>query len=121
LECAGICHDGHTQLKVVHGPLNAAKYTDNIIDPIGVPFLQQRNCDHVFQHDNARCHVACICQDFLNQNQIRVPPWPALSPICHQLNIYVIDSVDVFITVKNPPELRDALVHEWNNIPQTFI
>ena len=53
LECAGICHDGHTQLKVVHGPLNAAKYTDNIIDPIGVPFLQQRNCDHVFQHDSA--------------------------------------------------------------------
>ena len=22
---------------------------------------------------------------------------------------------------QNPPEPRDALVHEWNNIPQTFI
>jgi hypothetical protein len=80
LGCAGICHDGRTQLKIVHGPLNAVKYTDNIIDPIGVPFLQQRNYDHVFQHDNARCHVARICQYFLNQNHSRVLPWPAFSP-----------------------------------------
>ena len=38
------------------------------------------NFDHVFQHDNARCHVVHVCQDFLNQNHIRVPPWPVLSP-----------------------------------------
>jgi len=34
--------------------MNAVQYKDNILDPIVVPFLQQRNCDHVFQHDNAR-------------------------------------------------------------------
>jgi hypothetical protein len=27
-------------------------------------FLQQRNLDHVFQHDNARCHVTRVCQAF---------------------------------------------------------
>jgi hypothetical protein len=98
--CAGICHDGRIQLKIVQGTLNAVKYRYNILDLIVLSFLLQRNFDHVFQHDNAICHVACVCQDFLNQNQIRVPPWPALAPICHQLNIYVINSVDVFITVK---------------------
>jgi hypothetical protein len=77
---AGICHDGHTRLKIVQGTLNAVKYRCNILDPIVLSFLLQRNFYHVFKHDNARCHVACVCQDFLNQNQIRVPPWPTLSP-----------------------------------------
>ena len=64
---AGICHDGRTQLKIVQGTLNAVKYRDDILDPIVLPFLKQRNFDHVFQHDNARYHVARVCQDFLNQ------------------------------------------------------
>jgi hypothetical protein len=77
---AGICHDGRTRIKIVHGTLNAVKYRNNILDPIILPFLQQRNFDHVFQHDNARYQVVRVCQDFLNQNHIRVLPWPALSP-----------------------------------------
>jgi len=36
---AGICHDGHTQLKIVQGTLNAVKYRDDILDPIVLPFL----------------------------------------------------------------------------------
>jgi hypothetical protein len=75
---AGICHDGRTRLKIVQGTLNAVKYRDDILDPIVLPFLQQRNFDHVFQHSNARCQMARVCQDFLNQNHNRVLPWPAL-------------------------------------------
>jgi len=63
---AGICHDGRTQLKIFQGTLNAVKYRDDILDPIVPPFLQQRNFDHVFHHDDVRCHVARVCQDFLN-------------------------------------------------------
>jgi len=44
----GICHDGHTQLKIVQGTLNAVKYRDDILDHIVLPFLQHRNFDHVF-------------------------------------------------------------------------
>jgi len=69
---AGICHDGRTRLKIVQGTLNAVKYTDDILDLIVLPFLQQPHFNHIFQHDNARCHVALVCQDFLNQNHIRV-------------------------------------------------
>ena len=72
--CAGICNDGRTQLKIVQGTLNAVKYRDDILDPIVLPFLQQRNFDYFFQHDDARCHVARVCQDFLNQNHICVLP-----------------------------------------------
>ena len=77
---AGNRHDYRIQLKIVQGKLNAVKYRDGILDPLGLPFLQQRNFEHVFQHDNARCHVARVFQDFLNQNHIRVLPCPALSP-----------------------------------------
>jgi hypothetical protein len=60
--------------------LNAVKYRGDILDPIILPFLQQRDFDHIFQRDNARYHVVRACQDFLNQNHIRVLPWPALTP-----------------------------------------
>jgi hypothetical protein len=69
--------------------------------------------------------VAHVCQDFLNQNHIRVLPWPAflpdLSPIEH-----LWDELGRRVRHRqNPPEtlqeLHDALVHEWNNIPQSFI
>ena len=78
---AGICHYGRTQLKFVQGTLIAVKYRDDILDLIALlPSLQQRNFEHLFQHDNARCHVARVCRDILNHNHICVLPWPALSP-----------------------------------------
>ena len=117
--------DSRTQLKVVQGTLNAVKYRDDILDHIVLSFMQQRNFDHVFQHDNARCHVARVCQDFLKQNHIRVLPWPALSPdlspiehLWDELCRRVHHRQNLPVTLK---ELRDALVHEWNNIPQAFI
>ena len=122
---AEICHDGCTQLKIVQGTLNAVKYRDDILEPIVLPFLPQRNLDHAFQHDNAKCHVARVCQGFLNQNHIRILPWPALpsdlSPIEH-----LWDELGRRVCHRKHPtetlhELCDALGHEWKNIPQAFI
>jgi hypothetical protein len=122
---AGICHDGRTHVKIVQGTLNAVIYRDDILDPIVLPFMQQRNFDQVFQHDNARCHVARVCQDFLNQNHIRVLPSPALSPDLSPIE-HLWDELGRRVRHRqNPPEtlqeLRDVLVHQWNNIPQAFI
>ena len=119
---AGICQDGRTQLKIVQGTLNTVKYRDDILDAIVLPFLYQRNFDYVFQHDNARCHVVCLCQDFLNQNHIRVLPRPALSPDMSPIE-HLWDELGRRVRHRqNPPEilqeLGDALVHERNSIPQ---
>jgi hypothetical protein len=116
----GICHDGRTQ-----GTVDAIQYRDDILDPIVLPFLHQRNFDHVFQHDHARCHVASVCQYFLNQNHIRVLPWSALSSDLSPIE-HLWDEVSRRLRHRqNPPEtlqeLRDALVQEWNNIPRAFI
>ena len=84
-----------------------------------------RKFDHVFQHDNARCHVARVCQDFLNQNHIRVLPRPALSTDLSPIE-HLWDELGRRVRHRqNPPDtlqdLCDAPVHEWNNIPQAFI
>jgi hypothetical protein len=74
---AGNCQEGRTPVTFFQGPLNTVTYRDDILDPIILRFLQQRNFGHVFQHHNAKCHLAHDCQDFMNQNHIRVLPWPA--------------------------------------------
>ena len=60
----GICHDGRSQLKIVQGTMNAVKYREDILYPIVLSVLQQRNVDHAFQHDNAKSHVARVFKTF---------------------------------------------------------
>jgi hypothetical protein len=54
----GISHVERTDLKIIDGNLNAARYRDEIIVPIVLPFLRRHRFSHVFQQDNDRCHVA---------------------------------------------------------------
>ena len=101
---AWICHD----LKIVQGTLNVVKYRDDILDPIVLTLLQQRN---IFQNNNAGCHVARVCQDFLNQNHILLGRHYHL--VCHQLNINGMNSVDVFATVKiQRKHYRSCVTHK---------
>jgi transposase len=69
--------------------------------------------------------VARACQDFLNQNHIRVLPWPALSPDLSPIE-HLWDELGRRVHHRqNSPEilqeLREALVHEWNDIRQDFV
>ena len=121
----GISHVERTDLKVIDGNLNAARYRDEIIVPIVLPFLRRHRFSHIVQHDNARCHVARVSMDFLNDNHIRTLQWPALSP---DLNLVKHLRDELGQRVRNGlnspetlDELRRALIQQWNNIPQTFI
>ena len=121
----GRSHVERTDLKVIDGNLNAARYRDEIIAPIVLPFLRRHSFSHVFQHDNARPHVARVSMDFLNDNNSRTLPWPALSPDLKLIK-HLWDELGRRVrNGLNPPEtlddLRWALIQEWNNIPQTFI
>ncbi len=55
--------------------LNAQRYRDEILRPIVVPFLHENLL--MLQHDNARPHVARICTQFLEAENIPVLEWPA--------------------------------------------
>ena len=65
-------------LIVVPGNLTAVRYRDEILRPVTVPLVQQHQM--TFQHDNARPHVARVCQDFLANNNIVPLDWPPYSP-----------------------------------------
>jgi hypothetical protein len=92
----GISHVERTDIKIIDGNLNAARYRDEILATIVLPFLRRHRFSHVFQQDNARCHVARVSMDFLNDNHIRTLPWPALSLDETPLNIYGTSLGDVF-------------------------
>ena len=77
-----IAHGIKSQLIIVAGNMTAVKYRDEILRPVAV---QQRNL--ILQQDNARPHVARVCQDFLANNNIAPLAWqpysPDLTPIEH--------------------------------------
>ena len=68
-----------TNLIVVQGNLNAQGYINQILKPEAVPFLQ-RHEPAILMHDNTRPHIARICRQFLNRNNVNVLPLPAVSP-----------------------------------------
>ena len=53
-------------------------YRDQVLMPRVLPLVNAHNL--TFQHDNARPHVARVCRDFLNQNNVQVLDWPPYSP-----------------------------------------
>ena len=36
-------------------------------------------------HDNAKLHVARICRQFLDRNNVNVLPWPAVLPVINPI------------------------------------
>ena len=61
------------QISVVQGNLNDQGYINQILQPEAVPFLQRRG-PAILMHDNARPHVARICREFLNRNNVNLLP-----------------------------------------------
>ncbi len=74
---AGVCYGQRIQVHFTDGILNAPRYRDEILRPIVVPFIHDHHL--MLQHDNARPHVARICSQFLEAENIPVLAWPAYS------------------------------------------
>uniref|UniRef100_A0A3P9JG58 Transposase Tc1-like domain-containing protein n=1 Tax=Oryzias latipes TaxID=8090 RepID=A0A3P9JG58_ORYLA len=120
---AGIGYGRRTQVHFIDGILNGQRYRDEILGPIVVPYIQQHHL--MLQHDNARPHVARICTQFLEAENIPVLAWLAysldMSPIEH-----VWDALDRRIRQRVPvpaniQQLRTAIEEEWTNIPQATV
>ena len=108
---------------VVPGNLTAVRYRDEILRPVAVPLVQQHQM--TFQHDNARPHVARVCQDFLANNNIVPLDWPPYSPDLSPIE-HLWDELDRRVRRRrNTPntlrQLQTALLEEWENIPMKKI
>ncbi len=91
--------------------------------PIVVPFIHDHHL--ILQHDNARHHVAKICTQFLEAENIPVLAWPAYSPDMSPTE-HVWDALGRRIQQRVPvpaniQQLCTAIEEEWTNIPQATI
>ncbi len=110
------------QVHFIDGILNAQRYRDEILRPIVEPFINDHHL--MLQHDNARAHVARICTQFLEAENM-VLAWPAYSPDISPIE-HVWDALDQHTRLcvpvpANIQQLRTAIEEEWTNIPQTTI
>ncbi|XP_062862680.1 probable G-protein coupled receptor 82 [Trichomycterus rosablanca] len=77
----GISLEGRTALHVLaRGTLTAIRYRDEILRPIVRPYAGAVGPGFLLMHDNARPHVAEVCQQFLHDEGIDAMDWPARSP-----------------------------------------
>ena len=89
---AGISYGQLTQLHFIDYNLNAQRYCDEILRSIVVPFIHHHHL--MFQHDKTRPHVARICTQFLEAENVPVLPWPAYSPDMSPIE-HVWDALDL--------------------------
>lgn len=122
----GIQYDAKTELHICGRPsVTAAIYIRDILLDYVVPFAPFVGDGFLLQQDNARPHVARETRAFLEEAGITTLEWPACSPDLNPIE-HVWDMMGRQIRARNTPisslkALPNALVEEWNNIPQENI
>lgn len=117
----GISSAHRTRLVPLQGNLTAVAYRDNVRAAEVVPFVNAHP-NVIFQQDNAPCHTANVSRIYLNTNNVNVLPWPSKSPDLNPIE-HLWDILDkkircLPVVPQTLPALQQALVREWNNIPQ---
>uniref|UniRef100_A0A8K9US50 Tc1-like transposase DDE domain-containing protein n=1 Tax=Oncorhynchus mykiss TaxID=8022 RepID=A0A8K9US50_ONCMY len=122
----GISLGGRTALHVLaRGSLTAIRYRDEILRPLVRPYAGAVGPGFLLMQDNARPHVAGVCQQFLQEEGIDAMDWPArspdLNPIEHIWDIMSRSIHQRHVAPQTVQELADALAQVWEDIPQETI
>uniref|UniRef100_A0A8C7DVR4 Tc1-like transposase DDE domain-containing protein n=1 Tax=Oncorhynchus kisutch TaxID=8019 RepID=A0A8C7DVR4_ONCKI len=117
----GISLGGRTALHVLaRGSLAAIRYRDEILRPLVRPYAGAVGPGFLLMQDNARPHVAGVCQQFLQEEGIDAMDWPArspdLNPIEHIWDIMSRSIHQRHVAPQTVQELADALVQVWEEI-----
>ncbi|CDQ77605.1 unnamed protein product [Oncorhynchus mykiss] len=102
------------------GSLTAIRYRDEILRPLVRPYAGAVDPGFLLMQDNARTHVAGVCQQFLREEGIDPMDWPARSPNLNPIE-HVWDIMSRSIHQQTVQELADAFVQVWEEIPQETI
>ncbi|ROL50816.1 Septin-4 [Anabarilius grahami] len=117
LNAEGVCYGQRTQVHFIDGILNAQRYRDEILRPIVVPFIHDHHL--MLQHDNARPHVARICTQFLEAENIPLLAWPAYSPDMSPIE-HVRDALDRRIRQRVPVPVSSNFAQPLKRSGPTF-
>ncbi|KAI3374271.1 hypothetical protein L3Q82_006118 [Scortum barcoo] len=96
--------------------LTAIRYRDEILRPLVRPYAGAVGPGFLLMQDNARPHVAGVCQQFLQDEGIDAMDWPArspdLNPIEHIWDIMSRSIHQRHVAPQTVQELADALVQD---------
>ena len=95
--------------------MNAQQYINQVLAPEMLYFQQHANL--TLQQDNARTHTARITTAFLQQHNIRMVPWPSMSPDLNPTE-HFWDSLQRELNVLQPRprtalQLEQAIRQAW--------
>ena len=122
---AGLIQFNKTDLVTLNGNVNAKRYIDNVLRPVALLFYDKiigqvtlnTNMINASAHSAARLYVNCLAT-----NRIPVLDWPSLSPDMSPIEHAWNELARRISARRQPPrnvnELTNALINEWNNIPQ---
>lgn len=118
--CGWISARGPGVCQIVEGRLTAPVYV-NILNEVMIPSINAvYGQNFTFQHDNAPIHTARIVQNFLQENNIAVLPWPSKSPDLNPIeNIWgkmVKSMYKHDFRPRNRDELRYRINQAWDEV-----
>ena len=120
---AGISAQGKTDLHVIdNDTLTALRYVNEILDVYVSPYEGGVGENFILMDDNARAHRARITDQYLEQATIVRMEWPARSPNLNPIE-HAWDMLQTVVSSRpvqpaSVQELRQALLEEWDQIPQ---
>ena len=105
-----------------NGMLTALRYVNEILDVYIRPYAGAVGENVILMDDNARAHRAHITDQYLEQATIVRMEWPArspdLNPIEHAWDMLQTAVSSRPVQATSVQELRQALLEEWDQIPQ---
>ncbi|CAG9138053.1 unnamed protein product [Plutella xylostella] len=123
---AGNSAEGRTALvPIENGNLTTVRYINEVLNEHAGPFLANMGENAMFMHDNTRAHTAQVVNEYLHDVGIHKMEWPARSPGLNLIEL-AWDELDRTVRDRVPPPitlrgLKDALIKEWENIPQHML
>ena len=105
-----------------NGTLTALTYVNKILDVYVRPYAGAVGENFILMDDNARAHRARITNQYLEQATIVRMEWPArspdLNPIEHAWGMLQTAVSSCPMQPASVQELRQALLEQWDQIPQ---
>lgn len=119
----GINLTGRTELVIFRDSrVTSESYIEQVIEPQVIPFAHRLGPNFVLMDDNARPHVARATRLALQEANIEVMNWPAISPDLNPIG-HVWDQLKrrlklQILAIGSQEELIRALKVCWDEIPQ---
>ncbi|WAQ96372.1 SYT15-like protein, partial [Mya arenaria] len=109
---------------VFQGNINAQRYVSDVLNTYALPLIRQQGPGVTLMHDNARPHVASVTTQFLQQYNVNVMPWPAVSPDLNPIE-QIWDQLGrkarAYHQIDYVRDLTRALQQEWRNLPNALV